>query len=182
LLATALYNDGTTTDAPDGLRHIISTSNTVAGISQSTYSWWAAQEDTTTTTTSIYALQSLFGDCSIDSDTPTVGSTTQTIYNRIYAQLQPAQRFVDSQMAKAGFTSIMVNGKPVLVDSKCPTNYFYWINEDYFDFVVHKSENFRFEPFQKPVNQNVKIAKVYLAGNFVSSNNRMHGHMTGLTS
>lgn len=181
-LGTALFNAGTTTDAPDGLRHICSASNTVGGIAQGTYSWWQAQVDSTTDTTSISALQSLYGDCTVNNEQPSVGVTTQAIYNRIYGLLQPQQRFISTTDAKAGFTTIMMNGKPIGTDSHCPANYFFWINENYFDYTVHRDENFRFEPFMKPTNQNVKVAKVYLAGNFTSSNNRMHGVMSALAS
>jgi hypothetical protein len=45
---------------------------------------------------------------------------------------------------------------------------------------VHKDEDMRFEPFQKPVNQNVKVAKVYWMGIFGSTNNRMHFKMSAV--
>lgn len=174
LLATSLYNAGTTTNAPQGLRLIVSTSSTVGGISQSDYSWWAASGiDSSTAVVSISALQTGFGSASKDNEQPSCGVTTQANYNRIYALIQPQQRFADTSKASVGFQTILMNGKPIGVDSYCPANYFFWLNEDYFWFVVHSSENFRMEPWVKPYNQNARSSKIYVAGNFVSSNNRM---------
>jgi hypothetical protein len=180
-LATGTWNDGTDAKAILGVRSFLSTSATYGGISQTSYTWWASQLDSTTTTLSFAALQALHGSCSIDTDRPTVHLTTQTLYDRYYLMLQPQQRFMDAETAKAGFTSLMFNGKPVIVDSKAPTGRWVMLNEDYLDLVVHKDENMRFEPFAKPVNQNVKVAHIYWAGALGSYNNRMHGALTGLT-
>lgn len=154
----------------------------MGGIAQSSYSWWQPQLDTTTTTTTIGALQAVWNRATIGSDSPSVAFTTRTLYNSVYALYQPQQRFMDSETAKGGFSNIMFNGLPVIVDSHCPANYFIFENEDYEYLYYHGEENFRFEPFAKPVNQNVRTAKIYWAGAFGSSNLRMFGALTGLTS
>lgn len=181
ILATGIYNAGTTTNAILGLRNIVSASNTVGGISQSTYTWWAGQVDSTTTTQSIAAMQALYNNCAVNSDKPSVIATTRSVYNSYYALLQPQQRFMDAKSADGGFDSLMFNGAPVLPDSYCPSGYLFMLNEKYLSLSVHKDEDFRFEPFQKPVNQNVKVAKIYWAGALVSSNNRLQGVQSALT-
>jgi hypothetical protein len=179
---TALYNAGSNSKAIGGLRLWLSTSNTVGGISQSSYSWWTPQLDTTTTTMTLAALQSIHNECTIGNDGPTVAFTTRTLYNSLYALYQPQQRFMDSETAKGGFSSLMFNGLPVIVDSHAPSSHFIFENEAYEHLYYHPEENFRFEPFQKPVNQNVKVAKIYWAGAFGTSNLRMFGALTALTS
>lgn len=179
-LAVGAWNAGSDAKAILGVRSFLSTSNTYGGISQTSYSWWASQVDAVSTTLSFAALQALNGACTIDNDRPTVHLTTQTLYDKYYLMLQPQQRFMDAETAKAGFTSLMFNGKPVIVDSKAPTGYWVMLNEDYLDLVVHKDENMRFEPFAKPINQNVKVAHIYWAGALGSYNNRMHGALTAL--
>lgn len=181
-MGTALYNAGTASKAIGGLRHIVSVSNTVGGIAQGTYSWWQAQVDSTTTTLTLAAMQSRDNACSIGNDGPSVITTTRTLYNSLYGLYQPQQRFTDSETAKGGFASLMFNGKAVIVDSHCPANHMFFLNEDYLHLYYHPDENFRFEPFQKPVNQNVKVAKIFWAGAFGSSNNRMQGALTAATS
>lgn len=181
-MGTGLYNAGSTVNAIGGLRHLLSTSNTVGGISQSSYSWWQAQVDSTTTTLSLSVMQTQDNACTIGSESPTVIFTTRSLYNSYYALLQPQQRFVDSETAKGGFTSIMFNGKPVIPDSHCPSSHMFHINEDHMKLCVHKDEDFRTEPFMKPINQNVKVMKIYWAGNLTSSNNRLHSILSALTA
>jgi hypothetical protein len=40
----------------------------------------------------------------------------------------------------------------------------------------------RFSPFQQVTTQNVKIAKIYWAGAFGTSNNRLQGKLSALTA
>jgi hypothetical protein len=94
--------------------------------------------------------------------------------------LQPQQRFQDSKQADAGFQNILFNGTPVIAGSKVPTGDMYFLNEGYLHLLPHKDENMRFEKFQKPVNQNVQVAKVYFMGVFGFDNLRMHGALTAI--
>lgn len=182
LLGTGLFSNATVANSIVGLRQIVGTSNTVGGISQSTYTWWAAQLDSSTTSLGMAALQTNYNLCSIGSSTPTVAYTTRSLFNSYYSLLQPQQRFQDSESANGGFSSLMFNGIPVLADSHCPASHFFFVNEDNLKLVAHKDEDMRFEPFAKPVNQNLKIAKIYWMGALVSDNNRMHGLLNALTS
>lgn len=181
-MGTGLWSAGTNAKSIAGLRVILSTSNTVGGIAQGTYSWWQAQVDSSTTTLSLAAMQAIDNRCSIGNDGPTVGLTTRTIYNTYYGLLQPQQRFMDSETAKGGFSSLMFNGKPIVVDSHAPSGHLAFLNEEYLDLYYHPDEDFRFEPFQKPINQNVKVAKIYWAGAFGTSNARMQGLLSAITA
>lgn len=181
-LGTGLYSDGTDAKSIIGLRDIVAIDQTVGGISQTNYSWWQAQVDSSTTTLTIAAMQSRFNAATVNNDSPTVIPTTRTLYNSYYALLQPQQRFMDSETAKGGFQSLMFNGVPVIADSYCPASNMFFLNESYLHLFVHKDEDMRFEPFQKPINQNVKVAKVYWAGALGSSNNRLHARLSAVTA
>lgn len=181
-LGTGVYNAGTTTNAIVGLQAILASTSTIGGISQTTNSWWAAQLDSATTTFNIAALQTIFNACSVDADTPTVIMATRANYNRYYAQLQPQQRFMDSETAKGGFSSLMFNGVPFIADSHCPANNIMVLNEKYLHLFVHKDDDMRFDPFIKPINQNVRTAKVFWTGAFGSSNNRLHGRLSAVAA
>jgi HK97 family phage major capsid protein len=181
-LGTALYTGTAANLQPVGLETAIATASTYGGISQTTYTWLAAQIDSTTTVLSVPMVRKLIGSCTVGSDRPTVATTTQTYWNSLYNLVQPQQRFVDEETANAGFTNILWEGMPVLVDSHVgSTNLFTLLNEDYVHLVVHKDENFRFEPFVKPVNQNVSSAKIYLMCVLYVDNPRMCGAFTALT-
>lgn len=181
-MGTALYNSGSDSKAIGGLRLIVSASNTVGGIDQSSYSWWQGQVNSSTTTLSIAHMQSQDNAATIGNDGPTVVMTTRSLYNSYYGILQPQQRFQSDEVAKGGFTSLMFNGKPVIVDSHCPSSHMFFLNEEYLHLFYHPDEDFRFEPFMKPVNQNVKVAKIYWAGAFGCSNVRMQALSSALSA
>lgn len=181
-MGTALYNAGSNSKAIGGLRLICSASNTVGGISQSSYSWWQAQVDSATTTLSMAAMQAIDNRCTIGNDGPSVIMTGRSVYNSYYGLLQPQQRFSDGETAKGGFASLMFNSKPVVVDSHAPALHMFFLNEDYLNLYYHPDEDFRFEAFQKPINQNVKVAKIYWAGAFGTSNARMQGLLSAIAA
>lgn len=181
-LGTGIFSNATNAKSIVGLQYMMSTSNTIGGISESTYSWWQpGSVDTTTTTLSLGAMQTVWNLCTIGSWTPSCVSTTRSNFNNYYALLQPQQRFQDSETASGGFQSLLFNGIPVLPDSHAPSSSLYFLNEDYLHLWAHKEEDMRFEPFSKPVNQNVKVAKIYWMGAFGSSNLRLQGGMTAVT-
>jgi hypothetical protein len=181
-LGDGLYSTGSTASDIGGLRLLIDNANTVGGISQSTYTWWASQEDASTTTLTLDALQSQFNTLSINGEHPTVIMATRANYNRFYALLQPQQRFTDSKTASAGFQNLLFNGVPFIAGSKVPSSHIFMLNEKYLNLYFHPKEDMRFEPFQKPVNQNIQIAKIYWAGNAGVSNARMHGKFTAVAA
>lgn len=182
ILGTAIWNDGTTANALHGFRHIIATGNTVGGIAQGTYAWWQGQVDAATAVLGIAAMQTQFTAASIGNDSPTVGFCTRTVYDNYYNLLQPAQRFQDKDTARGGFTSLMFNAVPIIADSHAPADHLCFINEKYMKLKVHKDEFFRMEPWAKPINQNVRVMKVYFAGQLCSSNNRMHALFSALAA
>jgi hypothetical protein len=181
-MGTAFYNTGSDSKAIAGFRHAFANTNTVGGIAQSTYTWWNAQKDSTTTTLTLTALQTLYQTATIDNDKPDLITVTRANYNRYYNLLQPQQRFMDSKMADAGIESLLFHGAPVVVDSHVPANHLFLLNTKYLHLIVHRDEDFRFEPFAKPTSQNVKLAKIYWSGNLCFSNLRLEGMFTGITA
>jgi hypothetical protein len=181
-LGTGLFSDGTTAKSIIGLRDIVAVDQTVGGIAQQTNSWWQGIVDSTTTTQTIAAMNTVFENASIDNEKPTAGIGTRTVYTRYYNLLQPQQRFTDSETAKGGFSNLMFNGIPILSDSHCPANHLFFLNEKHLHLCYHPEMNFMNEPFQKPVNQRVKVSRIVWMGAFGSSNNRLHGKMSALTA
>jgi hypothetical protein len=181
-LATGLYNDGTDSKQIQGLKLAVATGNTLGGIDQSSYSWWQANVDSTTTTLTLAAMQGLYGDCGEGTEYPDIAIGDQDMYDRYYALLQPQQRFADEEMGKGGFKSLQFNGIPMVVDANCASGDLYMLNLNYLTLYPHKDENFRLEPFIKPVNQNVKLAKIYWMGALGSSNSRRQGLLDAITA
>lgn len=182
LLGTGLFSDGTDAKSIQGLRDIVATDQTVGGISQSDYSWWQGKVDSSSTVLSMSVLQTLWSQCSIDAEHPTVLLGTRSNFDRYYGLLQPQQRFQDSKSAEGGFQSLMFNGAPFLIDSHAPANSVWLLNENYLHLFVHKAEDMKMTDFQMLPTQMVKTAHVLWMGAFGSSNNRMHGKASALTS
>ena len=175
ILATDLYGDGTTTNSIVGFKAMYAgTGTTYGGISKTTYSWFRGQADTTTTSITYPGLRGTIGDCTIGNDRPTVILTTQDIYDDINALFQPQQRFVDSKTADAGFTNILFEGTPVIVDNYVTSGDCFFVNEKYVD--MYYLEDFRFDPFIKPTNQAVSVAHIFWTGALAGSNPRLGGY------
>jgi hypothetical protein len=182
LLSTGLYSDGTDAKSIVGLRDWVATDQTVGGISQSTYSWYQGQVDSTSTTLTMSVMQTLFNACVLNNMQPSVAVGTKANYNRYYALLQPQQRFVDTNSAKGGWTSLMFNGIPFLADTSVPANHLFFLYEECLHLFVHRERDMFFTGFKDPIAQDVEVAQVKWMGAFGSSNNRAHGKFSALTA
>jgi hypothetical protein len=180
-LGTGVFNAGTVAKDLLGLRLAYAITGTYGGIAKATYSWWQGQVDSTTTTLTIPALETLVGQCTIGNDKPSLIITTQAQFDAYHGLLQPQERYTDEDTASGGFKNLLFRGIPIVVDNHCPSGYMFLINENYLKLYVHKDENFRFEPFQKPTDKNMACAKIYWAGELVCSNCRMNGMFSALT-
>lgn len=181
-LGTGLYNDGTNTKALQGLRLMVDSAGTYGGINRTNYSWWSAQEDSTTTALTLPLMQGIYGDCTVGNDKPTIIPCTQDVYDIFWSKLQPQQRWVDKNTADAGFTNLMFNGTPVVVDNDCPSSHMFFLNEKYMSFKVMGDKNFKFTGFIRPTNQDVAVAHILWMGALCGNNCRMHGKLGAIAS
>lgn len=191
-LGDGLYSDGVTnTKKIDGLKGAVddgTTLTTYGGLSRTTYTWWKASVDTSTTQLTLTALQTQFGNQSKGGRHPTLIVTTQANYNRYWVLLTAKQNFyvqpvaVDEQLANAGFTNVLFNGVPFLVDSNCQANTLYMLNEDFINLCVSPRGDFYMEDFQTAINQDAMVAKLFWAGNLYLTNCNVQGKFTAITS
>lgn len=181
-MSTGLYSAGTDAKSIVGLRVHCATSQSPGGISQTDNSWWAAKVNASTTTLTLPAMQTLYNDCSEDSEKPSIIISGKALFNSYWGLLQPQQRFVDKQTADAGFSSLMFNGTPYVCDTNCPASYQFHLNESHLHLKAHKDEDMRLEPFAQPLNQNVKVAHIFWMGILGSSNNRYQGAFSAITA
>lgn len=161
---------------------------TYGGLSRSTYTWWRSSVDTSTTQLTLTALQTQFGNQTYGGRHPTLIVTTQANYNRYWVlnqanvslNIQPTA--VDEQLANAGFTNVLFNGVPFLVDSHAPANSVYLLNEDFINLAVSPRGDFYMEDFQTAINQDAMVAKLFWAGNLFFTNCKTQGKFTAITS
>lgn len=163
------------------------------GIAHSGNSWWNAQLDTSTTTLTLKSMQTLWGKCQSGGRAPTIIFGTQTVYNWYWGLNYSYQQFPvqpqghTTQLAQAGFTNLLFNGAPFLVDSHIGTGTgestegkLFFLNEDYWTLIVATRAQFKIEDFQTPVNQDAMTSKLLWAGNLVCSNISRQGKFTAL--
>ena len=181
-MGTAIFSDGTNAKQPEGLNKALSTSNTVGGIAQGTYSWWQAKMDGSTTGLTLAAIRNVISDCTVDKARPTLLLGDRNMFDRVIDLIQPAQRFGDESTAKAGYENVMISGVPMVVDSHMDSADLFVLNENYFKLVYNPEDNFKLFPFQMPINQRVLLARLGWSGAIVYSNLRLLGGLTAITS
>lgn len=181
-VATALYADGTGSGGKEfgGLQLLVAdtNTNTVGGISGSTYSWWrnyVYDFSTNGVTASATTIQNAMNTAHINvirgADKPDLCVAGQTYYLYYLNSLQVNQRFSDDKGAGAGFTNLTFMGNlPVVYDDQCASTRMYMLNTDY--LFVRKAKGRWMKPAgdKASVNQDAMVMPMYLAGNMTVSN------------
>jgi hypothetical protein len=186
-LATALYADGTGTSSKEmgGLQLLVAdvNTNTVGGISGSTYSWWrnyvydfSTNSVTPSSTTIQHAMNTTWINTIRGADKPDIITADSIYYVYYWESLTPNQRFTDDKGAGAGFTNLVFQGNvPVIYDDQCPASHMYFLNTDY--LFVRPAKGREFKPLgeKSSVNQDALVMPVVWAGNMTVSNRARQG-------
>jgi len=146
---------------------------TYGGIDKLAYPWWSGNVTTAASGDGVnYSdmCEPFFEICdgNIQPDMIVMHNTSFGSYMK---GEQAQQRYMKQSELDAGFLTATFNGKMVVADlhvqdsaAHATTNRIYMLNTDFIDFVTHKDENNRLEPFAKPVDQAVGIAHIMWAG------------------
>lgn len=198
MLGADLYaSSGTGSDAKklDGLTIAVDDSGTYGDISHSN-TYWASKVTSTQALTSltIAQLQTKFGDLTIGREHPTIILSKQEVYNWYWAQvygtaganydLQIPAAGSDELLGQAGFTNLLFNNVPWVVDSQvdgATNGKVYFLNENWFNLIVHPRADMAIEEFQTPVNQDAMVSQILWAGNLICTNPRLQGCFDALT-
>jgi hypothetical protein len=186
-LATALYADGTGTSSKElgGLQLLVAdtNTNTVGGISGTTYSWWrnyvydfSVASATPSATTIQHAMNLTWINTIRGADKPDIITADSVYYIYYWESLTPNQRFTDDKGAGAGFTNLVYQANvPVLYDDQCPASHMYFLNTDY--LFVRPAKGREFKPLgeKSSVNQDALVMPVVWAGNMTTSNRARQG-------
>lgn len=131
-------------------------------------------------------MQSNYGSASIANENPDMIITSQVLWDKVWARVQPQQRFPadrnsDRPLAKAGFSTITFNNADVVVDNHVPAGTMYFLNTNYIEMIIHRDRNFDFTGFKEPSDQDAQIGQILLATELVVSSPRLQARATGLT-
>ena len=199
-LGTGVWSDAVTDPIQiDGLKGAVDAgtiTTTYGGLTRAANTWLNSTVDASTTTLTLTALQSLFMNATEGGRAPTLIASRAMQYNRLHNLLGAAGTQThpvmagghDEQLASAGFTNVLYNNTPWVVDSHVPdgaTNAsnsdIYMLNEDYIQLVTNPMADFYLEDFQVPINQDAMVAKILWAGNLVVMNTQRQAKMTTVT-
>jgi hypothetical protein len=158
-IAGELFNNGTDSDKIIGLQAAIATTGSYGTITRDTSAQGTAVKGVLDTTGGAFSLPFMnekYGGGIIADEHADLIVTTQTIWDKWWAQAQPQQRFDAGQGegAHIGFPWIRFNGAMVVVDSKCPSGHVYFLNTSWILLIFHRDRVFtpKTKEWQWPLN------------------------------
>lgn len=213
-LGTIFYADGTGNGSKDplGLAALVDDGNAVAtigGLSRSTYPTLASTVTASSGTLSLAKVDTLWNAVTSGAQKPTAIYTTEAVFS-LYGQLLRPQERINKDVGTmkgltggTGFTALVYNGKPILMDEKCTSGAFIMLNEDFLDWyalpyynakpIAYKSQiegndydapvglGFSWSDWIIPANSASVVGHIYFGGQFITTNPKRHGKLTGIT-
>lgn len=182
---------------------------TIGGLSRTTYTTLKGTVTASGGTLTLAKLDTLWAAVTSGSQKPTAFYTTETIFNLYGQLLRPQERITkDASSMKGlvggtGFTALEYNAKPVLMDEKCTSGALIAVNENYLDWyalpffnakaIAYKSQikgndyaapiglGFSWSDWVVPANAGAVVGHIYFGGQFITTNPKRHGKLTGIT-
>ena len=178
------FADGTGNSSKDwnGLGNLVESGNTVGGINSSTYTWWQSKEENTSAALTLAQMSSLYNGVSVGNDHPDLLLTTQTLFEKYEALLQPNLRYTDTKTADAGFQNLLFKAAPVMYDVHCTAGVFYMLNTKYLTLVGHSGKWFSQTSFISPEDVDARYALIMCYGNLTVRNRAKQGKLTAKTA
>lgn len=168
-----------------GLAWMINT-NTYGEIAPADLAEWTAGSIVTTATPITFGIiRTLRTACKVGltREKPGLLITTDTLLDYLKSLLQPSMRYENEDMADVGFVNIGFEAAGLIVaDGKCPSGYFYALNEDYLDFKSHNDFFFKREPWKEPYDKPFFTTRVIWVGQLLCKRRNAHGYHSGLTT
>jgi len=181
---TMFFADGTGNSSKDwnGLGNLVESGNTVGNIDSNTYTWWKSYEENTATALTLAQMATAYNSVSVGNDHPDTLLTTQTLFEKYEALLQPNLRYTDTKTADAGFQNLLFKSAPVMYDTGCTAGTFYFLNSKYLTLVGHTSKWFDQTAFIRPEDLDARYALIMCYGNLTVRNRAKQGKLTAKTA
>ena len=180
------FSDGTGNSGKDwnGLGNLVESGNTVGGINSSTSGneFWKSYEENTATALTLAQMATAYNTTSVGNDHPDTLLTTQTLFEKYEALLQPNLRYTDTKTADAGFQNLLFKAAPVMYDVHCTAGVFYFLNTKYLTLVGHSNKWFAQTDFIKPEDTDARYALIMCYGNLTCRNRAKQGKLTAKTA
>lgn len=167
----------------NGLGNLIS-DVAVGGIDPATVGndFWESYNDDTAGGLTLAQMATAYNTVSVGNDHPDMVLTTQALFERYEALLQPQLRYTDTKTADAGFQNLLFKSAPVTYDVHAPVGTMYFINSKYITLVGHSQKWFANTPFVRPENMDARYALIMCYGNLTVRNRKKQGKLTNKTA
>ena len=181
---TMFFADGTGNSSKNwnGLSNLVDNTGTVGNIDSSTYTWWKSYKESTATALTLAMMATAYNSVSVGNDHPDVLLTTQTLFEKYEALLQPNLRYTDTKTADAGFQNLLFKAAPVMYDVHCTSGVFYMLNTKYLTLVGHSGKWFSQTAFISPEDEDARYALIMCYGNLTVRNRAKQGKLTAKTA
>jgi len=181
------FADGTGNSGKNwnGLGNIVESGNTVGGINSAAgqgNDWWRSYEENTAAALTLAQLATAYNSVSVGNDHPDMILTTQTLFEKYEALLQPQLRYTDTKTADAGFQNLLFKAAPVVYDVHCTAGVVYFLNSKYLTLVGHSGKWFAQTDFVRPENLDARYALIMCYGNLTCRNRAKQGKLTAKTA
>ncbi|MEJ5081057.1 phage major capsid protein [Ochrobactrum sp. MYb379] len=185
--STDIYSDGSLVNQVGGLAQMIQLNGqgVVGGIDSATWTFWR-NKFREIAGTDAYTAQTLKGEfnklwlpLNRGADKPDLIVLSHDFYSTYEAGEQQLQRYMDADLAKAGFVGLKYKTADVIFDDN--TNFAttaekgYFLNTDYLYIVQHKEAKWTPDEEKRPTNQDAVVVPIYWMGNLVTSNRSLQG-------
>ncbi|MBB3594375.1 hypothetical protein FHX08_004779 [Rhizobium sp. BK529] len=182
-----VYSDGSLANQIGGLAQIIQTNGqgTVGGIPSATWAFWRnkfreiAGSNAYTKDTLKSEFNGIWLPLTRGADKPDLVVLSHDFYSVYESGEQQLQRYMDEDMAKAGFANLKYKSATVIYDDNAnfttTAEKGYFLNTDYLYVAQHKEAQWTQDDEKKPVNQDATVIPYYWMGNLVCSNRSLQG-------
>ena len=184
---TMFFGNGTGNSSKDwlGLSALVGSTGSPGGIdaTDSDNSWWrSAVTNQGSSAITLASMATLYNNCSVGNDQPTIGITGQNQYEAYEALLVDQIRYTDTDMADGGFQNLLFKGCPLTFDGTLEgEGKLYFLNTKYLQLVAHSDVWFKPTPFVRPTNQDAVYSQLLCYGELTTSNRARQGYMYGIT-
>lgn len=183
--------------------------STIGGLSRSTYSTLNSTVTASGGALTLAKVDTLWINVTSGAQRPTGIYTTEAVFNFYGQLLRPQERITkDASKMKGlhggtGFKTLDYNGVDIFMDEKCTAQAFIMVNENYVDWyalpyyggkpIAYKSQmegndydapvglGFSWTDWVVAQNAASYVGHVYFGGQFITTNPKRHGKLTGIT-
>lgn len=164
---------------------LVKSSGTVGNVVASTYTWWVSPTSATidlTDPAGITGMNSMVNTIRVNRSKVDIEIGSQAVYQAYEALALPNIRFVNTKLADLGFEAIAHKTAELAFDPDAPSGSLYFLNSDRLEFVQHQDSWLSMTEFQRPYNQDAKVALILSMGELITDSRRSHGYATSIVT